>query len=148
MSRPAKAEYYPANPEKYIGTYPIVYRSSWEHSVMRVFDAHPYVLAWASESVSIPYINPLTGKWAMYVPDFLVVYADKNGQKHAEIIEVKPMKERPDYVRKAGERLSKRTQLTQIINAAKFMAAATYCKKNKMRFRVASENELFAWSKK
>lgn len=84
----------------------------------------------------------------MYVPDFLVVYADKTGKKHGEIIEVKPLKERPDYVKKAGERLSKRTQLTQIINAAKFMAAAAYCKKNNLRFRVASEDELFSSRRK
>lgn len=148
MSKTAKDEFIPENPKKYIGTYPITYRSSWEHAVMRVFDQHPFVIAWASESVSVPYMNPLTGKWAMYVPDFIVVYADKNGKKHAEMIEVKPLKERPDYVKKPGERLSKRTQLMQIINAAKFMAAASYCKKNNIRFRVASEDELFAWRKK
>lgn len=147
MAGYSQGEFTPLNPQKYIGKTPIVYRSSWEFSVMKVFDEHPNILAWASESISIPYQHPITGRWSMYLPDFMVVYADKNGKKHAEIIEVKPMKERPDYVRKPGERMSKRAQVMQVINAAKFSAAMMYCKKNKMHFRIASEDQLFAWRK-
>jgi hypothetical protein len=84
----------------------------------------------------------------MYIPDFLVVYADKNGKKHAEIIEVKPMRERPDYQRKQGERLSERTKLAQMVNAAKWAAAVHFCAKNQLNFRVASEDEMFAYRRK
>lgn len=139
----SKGEFTPKNPGKYVGQYPIVYRSSWEFTIMRVFDEHPYVLNWASEPISIPYQNPLTGRWTVYIPDFLVVYADRNGAQHCEMIEVKPLKERPDYQRRQGERLSARTKLAQALNAAKWSAAAKWCAKNGVHFRVASEDELF-----
>jgi hypothetical protein len=145
---PVKGEYTPVNGQKYIGKHPIIYRSSWELTMMRKFDEHPNVVAWASETVQVPYQNPLTGKWSLYVPDFLVVYADKTGKKHAEIIQVKPLKERPDYQRKQGERLSERTKLAQIVNAAKWAACVKFCAKNQLSFRVASEDEMFAYRRK
>ena len=32
----------------------------------------------------------MKGKHTIYVPDFFIVYADKKGKQHAEVIEVKP----------------------------------------------------------
>ena len=52
---------------------------------------HPNVYQWASESIKIPYRHPFTGKYTVYVPDFFIVYQDKQGRKHAEMVEVKPM---------------------------------------------------------
>ncbi len=147
-SKFAKGEFVPVNPAKYIGKSPIIYRSSWELTMMRKFDEHPSIIAWASETVSIPYQNPLTGKWSMYIPDFLVVYQDRHGQKRGEIIEVKPLRERPDYQKKQNERLSQRTKLAQIVNAAKWAAAVKFCTKNQLSFRVASEDEMFAYRRK
>lgn len=145
---PAKGEFTPTNPSKYTGkNKKIIYRSSWELVVMRFFDVHPSVIAWNSEGISIPYQNPLTGKWTFYIPDFLVVYVDKKGKKHAELLEVKPLKERPDYTPKKNERISARTKAAQIVNMAKWTAAVQFCAKNGLYFRVASEDELFAWQK-
>ena len=45
---------------------------------MRLCDEHPNVAKWASESIKIPYRHPFTGKYTVYVPDFFVVYVDKN----------------------------------------------------------------------
>jgi hypothetical protein len=109
---------------------------------MSFLDSHPSVLAWASESISIPYQNPLIQdrkRWSSYIPDFLVVYVDKNNKKHAELIEIKPAKESPLY----EGRVSQRTRLTQAVNAAKWMAAAKYCAKRGWTFRVMTEAELF-----
>jgi hypothetical protein len=58
---------------------------------MRLCDEHPNVYQWASESIKIPYRHPFTGKYTVYVPDFFIVYQDKEGRKHAEMVEVKPM---------------------------------------------------------
>ena len=69
------------------------YRSSWEWAFMQFCDNHPGVVQWASEAVKILYKNPLTNRNTIYVPDFLVVYSDKKGNRHAEVIEVKPKKE-------------------------------------------------------
>lgn len=144
-----KGLFVPKNPEKYIGANPdnITYRSSWELSVMLVLDSHPNILKWASEAVSVPYRNPLTGRWSMYVPDFIVVYIDKAGRSHCEMIEVKPAKEVPGMQtlteRGKPRRISQRDKLTQAINAAKWQAAAGYCAKRGWKFRVATENVLF-----
>jgi hypothetical protein len=102
------------NPSKYIGKHTPRYRSSWELKFMRVLDAHPNVVAWASESHRIPYVNPLTRKSTVYVPDFFMVYEDKAGNRKAEFIEIKP----------AGQIMGKAKSVQQkaaaIINEAKW----------------------------
>ena len=35
---------------------------------------------WASESIKIPFQNPLTGRHTVYVPDFFIQYNNKNGK--------------------------------------------------------------------
>ena len=90
LPRFAKGKFHPKNQEKYIGLKTPTYRSSWEQAFMRLCDEHPYVAKWASESIKIPYRHPFTGKYTVYVPDFFIVYTDKKGSKHAELIEVKP----------------------------------------------------------
>ena len=67
------------HPEKYAGKKEPTYRSGWEFTFMQFCDNHPNVIQWASESISIPYKNPLTGKNTIYVPDFFMVYQDKRG---------------------------------------------------------------------
>ncbi len=131
----------PKNPQKYVGGNgkAITYRSSWELSMMRKLDEHPNVLGWASECISIPYINPLTGLKRSYVPDFLIIYEDRHGNRRAEIIEIKPLKESPLF----EGRVSRETKLIQAINAAKWQAAVAYCRKMGLVFRVATEADLF-----
>ena len=106
---------------------------------MRLCDEHPNVSKWASESIKIPYRHPFTGKYTVYVPDFFVVYIDKNGAKHAELIEVKPMSQ--TNMESAGKSMGKKKQV--VINQAKWEAANAYAKQQKIRFRVVSEEQLF-----
>lgn len=135
-----KGSFVPQNPSKYIGsTSNIMYRSSWELSMMLFLDKHPNVVGWSSEGLSIPYKNPLTGRWTMYIPDFLVVFVDKDGNQRCEVIEIKPLKETPTF----EGRVSQQTRLVQAINAAKWQAAAIYCVKRGWNFRVATEQQLF-----
>lgn len=141
----AKGEFPIKNPAKYMGKLPAIYRSSWEMTLMRVFDDHPNILGWSSESISIPYQNPLTGRWSMYIPDFLVVFVDKDGTKRCEMIEVKPIKETPGF---NEGRISTKTKLTQAINQAKWAAAMAYCHKRGWYFRVATERDMFGFKRK
>ena len=90
MPKFASGRFEMKNPDKYVGKKTPLARSSWEFVFMRMLDEHQGVQNWASESIQIPYRDPLTGKYTVYVPDFFVVYVDKNGNKHAEVIEVKP----------------------------------------------------------
>jgi hypothetical protein len=133
-----KGVFIPQNPQKYFGgdKEKITYRSGWEWSCMRFFDLNPMVLGWASETCSIPYHNPFTNRQTVYVPDFVIVYEDKNGKKHAEMIEVKPAKEVPGL--REGK-TSKRDQAAQALNYVKWQAAVQFCTKRNIKFRVLTE---------
>jgi hypothetical protein len=133
-----KSIFTPKNPNKYMGTLPIISRSSWEYAVMNTFDTNNNVLFWASESLKIPYMNPFTNKVANYYPDFLVVYQDKNGKQKREIIEVKPAKE--TIMEKAK---TKKDKLSVVLNTYKWQAATQFAKNNGMRFRVLNESDIF-----
>ena len=81
MSRKfAQGKYVIKNPDKYVGNKIPTYRSSWEWHFMRFCDLDERILKWASEAVQIPYRCPLTGKRTVYVLDFFIQYADKQGK--------------------------------------------------------------------
>jgi hypothetical protein len=127
------------NPGKYVGKKTPLARSSWEFVFMRMLDEHQGVEKWASESIQIPYRDPLTGKYTIYVPDFFIVYNDKKGGKHAEVVEVKP--ESQTVLEKVGK--SQYNQQQYVKNMAKWEAANAWCKQQGLRFRVINEGEIF-----
>ncbi len=139
MARPLKTVFYPQNPGKYAGKTPPIARSSWELAVFNKFDLHPNVIQWASESVRIPYKNPLNGRMSMYVPDLLVVYVDKKTKRHIELIEIKPLRE---SIMEAAT--TNRDRLAVVVNHAKWKAAYAFCQTRNMTFRVMTEKNLFA----
>ena len=132
------------NPEKYMGGRTPTYRSSWEFAFMRFCDLHPSVSNWASESIKIPYRNPLTGKQTIYVPDFFIVYVDAKGKKHVELIEVKPKNQA--VKEKTGR--SMKNKAHWVLNQAKWEAARAYCKQQGILFRVVTEDDIFHNGKK
>lgn len=135
--------YTPNNPDKYAGPTLPRYRSSWELTLFRLADNHPNVVSWVSEPIKIPYMNPLTRKSSVYIPDMLLVYVDKNGNRHQELIEVKPAKESS-----LSEAKTTGDKLRYAVNMAKWQAAANFCKKHGLKFRVINENQLFGKKKK
>jgi len=143
MSRFAQGKYTLKNPEKYIGNKTPTYRSSWEFAFCRFCDEHPSVLKWASEAIKIPYQNPLTGKYTIYVPDFFISYADRSGNQKNEIIEVKPSTQA--FRESVGK--SKHNQAHYIVNQAKWAAARAYAKQQGLTFRIVTENDIFAGTK-
>ena len=96
------------------------------------------MVQWASEAITIPYRNPVSGKNTIYVPDFLVVYEDKNQKKHTELIEIKPSTEVTMESAK-----SYRDKLMVAINMAKWAAADAWARANNIRFRVVTEYDIF-----
>jgi hypothetical protein len=159
MGKPDKGQFYPKNPTKYLGgnINEIIYRSSWEHTAMRFFDEHPNVIGWMSEALpsnhvkkglsGIPYENPFTKRWSFYIPDFFVIYMDKHGKQHAEVIEVKPLDEVPPAISGFRGKVSRLKQGRQIINAAKYEAALKYCAKHGFFFRLCTEKDMFAFQR-
>jgi len=140
----AQGRFEPKNPEKYVGTKTPIARSSWETVFMRMLDEHPGVAKWASESIKIPYKNPLTGKQTIYVPDFFILYNDKNGNQHAEVVEVKPK----NHTFRENVGRSRYNQEQYVMNMAKWEAASKWCKQQKIRFRIISEEDIFHTGKK
>ena len=139
MAKYAQGTFAPKNPQKYVGKHQPRYRSGWELSMMRFLDENKNVTQWSSESIKIPYRHPFTNKQTIYVPDFLIVYVDKTGKQHAELIEVKPLKQ--TSLLEAGK--SKSAQVAAIINKFKWEAAQQWCKRMGIAFRVITENDLF-----
>lgn len=139
MAKFAQGLYTVKNPEKYVGKGVPRYRSGWEFTFMTFCDNNEHILQWASESIQIPYRNPLTGKNTIYIPDFFVVYRTKDNSVKAEIVEIKPRKQSIIESKKA----SASDRAAVAINHAKWAAAQAWCKRQGLTFRVVTENDLF-----
>ena len=139
MSKYANGFYQVINAEKYIGKKTPHYRSGWENTFMRFCDLNPAILQWASESIHIKYRNPFTNKMTIYVPDFLIIYVDKGGAQHAEVVEIKPSQQTT-----MESARSTRDQAAAILNMCKWEAARAWCKAQGMTFRVVTEKDIFA----
>ena len=139
MSKFAQGIYTIKNASKYVGKGQPRYRSGWEHAFMRFCDNNDNVLQWASESISIPYRNPVTGKQSIYIPDFLITYRTRNNTMVAELIEIKPKKQSI-----IESKASNRDKLIVAQNYAKWDAATKWAARNGLRFRVVTEEDLFS----
>lgn len=138
MAKYATGKFTIKNRNKYVGRREPTYRSSWEFTFMLFCDNNPNVLQWASEPFMIPYLNPFTGKRTVYVPDFMIVYIDRQQQQHAELIEVKPTREASlDKARSTRDRAS------LALNLAKWEAANAWCRQQGIKFRVVTEKDIF-----
>jgi len=139
MSKYAQGQYFIKNQEKYLGNGTPKYRSSWEYNFMMFCDNNPGIVGWASESIRIPYMNPFTGKKSNYIPDFLIQYVDKNGKKHVELLEIKPLSQ----MTMEGAGKSSRNKAAVVLNQAKWQAAQAFCKSQGITFKILSERDLF-----
>ena len=143
MGKYAQGKFQIQNPNKYIGKGDPTYRSSWEFAFMQFCDNNPAVVQWASEAIHVNYRNPFTGKNTIYVPDFLIIYIDKNGKRHGEVIEVKPSKETTMEAAK-----TQRDKAAVALNMFKWEAARKFCAAQGLRFRIVNEQDIFHGSKK
>lgn len=131
------------NPEKYSGSKPPYYRSSWELAVCRMCDNHPNILEWSSESIKIPYLHPLRQQMSVYVPDFVVLFEDKHKNRRLEVWEIKPSSQ--TFVEQAKKEKDK---LALAVNAAKWKAAQQWCSKRGAIFKVINEDSIFSKNSK
>lgn len=139
MANWAQGIFTPKNPQKYVGKHKPKYRSGWELTFMIFCDNNKSVLYWASEALQIPYRNPFTGKQTVYIPDFFVVYENRNKQKIAEVVEIKPKKQSLIESKVANAK----DRMVVALNHAKWQAAMAYCKRFGYTFRVVTEDDLF-----
>ena len=144
MARFAQGKFTLKNPDKYVGTRTPTYRSSWEFAFMKFCDEHNSVTQWASEAIQIPYRNPFTGKYTIYVPDFFIAYGDQTGKQRVELIEVKPANQ--TLKEKLGR--SRTNQAHYVLNQAKWEAARAWCKQKGIYFRIINEGDIFHQGKR
>ena len=138
MSKFAQGPYTVKNPAKYVGKGVPRYRSGWELSFMIFLDNNNNVMQWASESIQIPYRNPITGKQSIYVPDFLITYKTRQNTLIAEVIEIKPKKQSI-----IESKMNNRDRMVVAINYAKWDSATKWCNRNGLKFRVITEEDMF-----
>ena len=143
MGKYAQGKFQIQNPNKYVGKGEPTYRSSWEFAFMQFCDNNPAVVQWASEAIHVNYRNPFTGKNTIDVPDFLIIYMDKNGKRHGEVVEIKLSKETTMEAAK-----SQRDKAAVALNMFKWEAARKFCAAQGLRFRIVNEQDIFHGSKK
>jgi len=134
--------YFPINEcKKYVGKGPIIYRSSWERKFCLYCEANPSVIKWASEPISIPYINSLDGKKHNYFPDY---YMKLDGGKEY-LVEVKPSSQlnkpiAPKRRTAKGMKNYKYAMDMYITNMCKVQYAEEYCNKRGWQYKIVTED--------
>ena len=138
MKKFAQGQYVVRNKQKYVGLGNPKFRSSWEFAFMNFCDNNEHILQWASESIQIPYRNPITGRQTIYVPDFFITYRGRDNTVRAELIEIKPKKQSV-----IESKASARDRAVVAINYAKWDAASKWARRNGVVFRVITEDMMF-----
>lgn len=135
----------PINEKKYHGTTPIIYRSGWELHFFRWCDANENITKWGSESVVIPYLNPITGKTSRYFVDGIITIKEGN-ELTTYLIEIKPYKQTLPPTKHGNKK--PKTIITEqrayATNMCKWKAANEYANKKGWKFIILTEKELFS----
>lgn len=146
MNKWMKGKYTPVNPRKYRGDLDkITYRSSWERVFMAWCDNTPEVLAWSSETVVIPYYDPVLKKERNYFVDFRIVTKQADGTTKVALIEIKPYKQtqRPRNTGNKSEKTLLEETTTWMTNQAKWEATRKFCKALGWNFVIFTEKDLY-----
>jgi len=145
--------YTPEFPEKYIGSKPIHYRSSWESNVAYFLDHNQNVVRWGYEIIEIPYVS-FDGRVHKYIMDFYAEIVTTNQSIQKFLIEVKPEGNLNSVLaQKPPVRPKKRTpksirnfiyeSKTYLQNRAKWQSAKAFCHSNGLKFVVWTEKNGF-----
>jgi hypothetical protein len=151
-----KGVYPITNREKYIGAAYPEFKSNWEKRIFYMLDTNPFVLKWGYEFVRINYVHPVTGKFAIYLPDIFCQAKTESGRVMNYLIEIKPakMKEAPkepkqpkSFEASSGPKYQKSIarynseMVDYAINRAKWDAAERWCLTNQVTWIILTENE-------
>lgn len=140
MSKLHQGFFQPRNPQKYEGNpTEIIYRSSWELSVMLFCDSNDTVKSWSSESVVIPYLCPTDNRYHRYFVDFKITFSNGN----IVLVELKPRKQ--TVAPKKPKRQTKtyiNEVMTYIKNEAKWKHATVFAQQRGWAFQIWTEDVL------
>ena len=134
--------YTPINKEK--GSTNPSYRSSLERDFFLHFDKNANVIAWASESIVVPYYNDVDKKVHRYYIDLIAAIKDEQGNVQKYLIELKPhcqtLPPKQSNKKKSSTVLYENLMYHQ--NQCKWKAASEYAAKKGMKFIILTEKFL------
>jgi hypothetical protein len=151
----AKAGIYTlSHPNKYNGKITnggVSFRSSWEERLYYYMDNNKNVIEWSAETLIVPYIFSIDGKVHRYYPDIVCKVASKDGSQKKYMIEVKPEKQTIEPTKPLNRGLERKRRyesdmFVYVKNQDKWKAATDYCRKNRMEFKILTENDIFGRS--
>jgi hypothetical protein len=144
-SQYSQGEFHPLNKDKYKGSLPIIFRSSWEKALMIYLDNNSSCLTWGSESCVVRYISPIDKRIHRYFIDFTATFKDKTGALQKFYIEIKPkgQLEPPKKTARTKETAYVNAYKTYIVNSAKWKAALDFAKTKGAKFIIITEDQLF-----
>ena len=136
-----QGQFNPVNKQKYKGSFPIIYRSSWELQFMRFCDKTPNVLQWGSESLVVLYQDATrNNSQHRYFVDFNMIVKQQDGTLQKFYIEVKPFNQ--THAPKKGKKISKSYNnqvITFVRNVCKWKAAQKVAKSKGGAFKILTE---------
>jgi len=146
-SRFHQGYYNPKNPEKYIGIFPIIYRSSWEYRFMIWCDTNDKVLIWSSEPVKIKYWSRDGNKQRTYHPDFYFKILKQDDTTQEFLAEIKPKNQiqkpnPPSKMSKKALESYKFLAEQYVKNIDKYNAAKEYAVNRSWKFIVLTEDTI------
>ena len=134
----------PVNKNKYQGSGPIIFRSSWELKYMRFLDINEYVLAWGSETLKVKYFSPVDNRYHTYYPDFILRVRKTDGSEKTQIVEIKPSRQTkpPKIAKNRNIKTMMYESKTYAVNQAKWAAAKAMCESRGWEFCIITEKHL------
>ena len=131
------------NWDKYVGTQQPRYLSSLEYKFFKWADHCKHIIEWGSESVVVPYYNPVKQRQARYLVDIYIKYNDRDGVLRKELVEIKPSNQSKPPTKGGKSQVNyTKAVLTWEVNRAKWEAASQYAIQHGMVFRVITEKHI------
>lgn len=126
---------------KYLGTGPVIYRSSWEKKFCLYCERNPEIQHWSSEPISIRYFNIMDNNYHTYFPDYLV----KLMSGKTILVEIKPKAQlqKPTEPKKKTQKAIesyKWSYNTWLTNLSKAKAAKEYATSRGWDFMYVTED--------
>lgn len=134
-----QGKFTPVNKDKYKGSYPIIYRSSWELQYMMFLDKEPAVLNWGSESSVIIYEDASRkNSKHRYFMDFTMTMRNKDGNIKKYLIEIKPFAQTQPPTQRKSKYYRDKVE-TYVRNICKWKAAKKIADKTGAEFKILTE---------
>lgn len=138
-----QGNFHPINKDKYHGSFPIHYRSSWEKKFMMYCDRKSFVVKWGSESVIVKYYDPTKKRQRRYFVDFNMTIREKDGTLQKYWVEIKPHSQtRPPVAGRKRQKTLIRENVEWERNKAKWTAAVKSAKARGIKFIILTEKDL------